>query len=166
MEQLLFIQLIRLASYPLKLRRQGLFIHNCWPSPLLMFSVTSKENKSKYLGDWLLDRCGKSEILSMRAAFLCSYFVLCCLLPHLRSHQALSLDLLPYRDYPLYALNPCRPLPPPRSSVWELHVLGVEVSQMAYWSVFLIAFLEHVITKFTHRLLINTHTHLLKEKMS
>lgn len=90
-----------LASYPPRLGRQGLFIPKCWPSPLLMFSVTSKENKCKYWSDWVERRSGKSEVLSMRVALLCSYFMLCCLFPALRSHvppQGPSLALLPYGD--------------------------------------------------------------------
>lgn len=66
MEQRLFTQLMCLISYPLRLGRQELFISKCWPSPLLMFSVTSKENECKHLSGWLLHRSGKSEFLSMR----------------------------------------------------------------------------------------------------
>lgn len=66
----LLTRLMCLASYPPRLGRQGLFISKCRPSPLLMFSVTSKENECNYLGDRLLHRSGKSEVLSIRVALL------------------------------------------------------------------------------------------------
>lgn len=159
-----------LASYPLRLGRQGLFIPKCWPSPPLMFSVTSKENKCKYWSDWVEHRSGKSDVLSMRVALLC-YFMLCCLFPALRSHvppppRAFLWLFSPMEMPSLRALDPCGPSPPPCSSVQEFHVLGAGAAWKVPICIFIIANTECIITEFTHRLLINTHTHLLEEKMS
>lgn len=149
--------------------KAGLFIPKCWPSPLLMFSVTSKENKCKYCSDWVVHTSGKSEVLSMRVTLLRSYFMLCCLFPALRSHvppRAFLWLFSPMEMPSLRALDPCGPSPPPRSSVQEFHVLGAGGAWKVPICIFLIANTERIITEFTHRLLINTHTHLLEEKMS
>lgn len=52
------------------------------------------------------------------------------------------------------------------SLVWELLMLGAGAAWVAPMWVLLIANTENIIAGFTHRLLINTHTLLLQERMS
>lgn len=132
-----------------------------------MFSVTSKENKWEYESDWLLHRCGKSEILSVRVSFVLLFHALppfpCSHIPH--PCQALSLSS------PTERCPHCLPLTPmdlclQHSLVWELLVLGAGAAWAAPIWVLLIAGTENIIAECTHRLLINTHTLLLQERMS
>jgi len=118
-----------LASCPPRLVRQGLFIPKWWPSPLLMFSVTSKENKCKYSSGRLLHRSGKSEVLSARVALLCSYFVLYCLFPALRSHASPRplLWLLSHMEMPP---SPC---PQPKWTIAFATQLGVGIAYAGSW---------------------------------